>query len=92
MQALTGLGEAAVRLGWSRSVEGSRRDIYEALMRLAAGRGEVEVSITELAVASGRSRPLVFMGVADLELAGLIRKYPPLKDPQRQRASRYELL
>jgi len=82
---------AAQRSGWSRTVEASRRDVYEALVRLAEG-GQVEISFTDLAEACGRSRPLVVEAVRDLVAAGLIAHHPPIKHPQRQQPSLYELL
>lgn len=82
----------AVSQGWSRTVEASRRDVYEALLHLRSGGvGMAVASFDTLAALSGRSRPLVVTAVADLVSAGLIVHHPPLKDPQRQLPSCYEV-
>jgi hypothetical protein len=86
------LEEAASRLGWSRTVYASRRDVYLALITLAGSKNTVEVSLTDLAIQSRRSRPLVVQAVADLVMAGLVTSHVPIKDPQRQKPCRYELV
>jgi hypothetical protein len=85
------LEEAASRLGWSRTVFASRRDVYLALIALAGSQNIAEVSLTDLAIQARRSRPLVVQAVADLIMAGLVLSHVPLKDPQRQKPCRYEL-
>jgi hypothetical protein len=86
------LEEAASRLGWSRTVFASRRDVYLALITLAGAENVAEVSFTDLAIQARRSRPLVVLAVADLIMAGLVLSHLPLKDPQRQKPCRYELV
>ncbi len=86
------LEEAASRLGWSRTVFASRRDVYLALLALAGSKNIVEVSFADLAIQSRRSRPLVVQAVADLVIAGLVISHVPIKDPRRQKPCRYELL
>jgi hypothetical protein len=86
------LEAAASRLGWSRTVFASRRDVYLALITLAGSKSVAEVSFTDLAIQARRSRPLVVQAVADLVMAGLVISHVPLKDPQRQKPCRYELV
>jgi hypothetical protein len=86
------LEEAALHLGWSRTVFASRRDVYLALITLAGSQNMAEVSLTDLAIQSRRSRPLVVLAVADLVMAGLVISHVPIKDPQRQKPCRYDLV